>query len=166
MVQTALPAEMAKTKILRAGNKWITPHKDSCAGFTLIELIVVILIIGISAAVVIVSAGRVYDKRAYNETSKRVFITLKHAREVALMERIPVTFRVDEDSNSYWLEKNGAIHGSKQNMPALIRIAGESIIFFPKGNSSGGSITIKDGKGREFFIEIDPVLGTPAVKGV
>ncbi len=162
---------MGKIKILQAGNKGVTPHKYHCAGFTLLELILVILIAGISVSIVVVSIGKVHEKMVFRDISKKVFITLKHAREVAIMERTPVIFKIDEKNNSFWMEKDGAVFGKSYNMPDHISISGESIIFFPKGNSSGGYIKIKhdkikNEKEKEFFIEVDPVLGTSKVKGV
>lgn len=167
---------MGKIKILQAGNKWstskkcyhkgFTPHKYHCAGFTLLELILVILIAGISVSIVVVSIGKAHEKMVFRDISKKVFITLKHAREVAIMERTPVIFKIDEKNNSFWMEKDGAVFGKSYNMPSHISISGESIIFFPKGNSSGGYIKIKNEKEKEFFIEVDPVLGTSKVKGV
>ena len=75
MAQTAHPEGMEKTKTLSAGNKGLTPHKNHCAGFTLLELIIVIFIAGISVAIVAISIGRIHEKRVFNEASKKVFIT-------------------------------------------------------------------------------------------
>ena len=166
MAQTAHPEEMEKTKTLSAGNKGLTPHKNHCAGFTLLELIIVIFIAGISVTIVAISIGRIYEKRVFNETSKKVFITLKHARETAILEKTPVAFKIDEETNSFWMEKNDTVYGKVQNMPERISIRGKAIIFFPKGNSSGGNIKIKYEKEREYSIEVDPVLGTAKIKGV
>ncbi len=141
-------------------------RKNSLTGFTLLELILIIFIAGISVSIVVVSIGKTREKTVFKEVSRKVFITLKHAREVAIMERSPVTFTIDEENNSFWIEKNGVIYGRTQNMPEHISISGESIMFFPKGNSSGGRVTIKDEKEREYSIEVDPVLGTPTIKGI
>ena len=147
---------MEKLKTLSAGNK----------GFTLLELIIVIFIAGISVAIVAVSIGRIHEKRLFNEASKKVFITLKHARETAILEKTPVAFKIDEEAGSFWMEKNNAVYGKMQNMPERITLKGEAIIFFPKGNSSGGRIKITYEKNREYSIEVDPVLGTAKIKRV
>lgn len=152
----AHPEEMEKIKILSAGNK----------GFTLLELIVVIFIVGVSMSIVVVSISKTYKKTVFRETSKRVFVTLKRAREIALLEKAPVTFKVDVETNSFWIEKNGVIYDRAQDIPQHIRISGEPIIFFPKGNSSGGLVKIEDERERGSVIEVDPVLGTPTVKGI
>jgi len=141
---------------LSAGNK----------GFTLLELIIVILIAGISVSLVIVFVGRAHEKAVFKETSKKVFNVLKYAREVAIMEKATVTFKIGENNNSFWIEKNDVVYGRVQNIPERISISGESIMFFPKGNSSGGRIKIKDEKERGYYIEVDPVLGMPTVKGI
>lgn len=159
------PEEREKIKTSQAGNKGFTPNKHPCAGFTLLELIVVLFIVGISLSIVVVAAGRIFEKTVFKETSKKVFITLKYARETAILGKTPVTFKVGEKGSSFWLEKDGVVEGRVQNLPERVSISGESIIFFPKGNSSGGLIKIKDEKERGCSIEVDPVLGKPTVKG-
>ncbi|MBI4690675.1 MAG: prepilin-type N-terminal cleavage/methylation domain-containing protein [Nitrospirae bacterium] len=151
---------------MQAGNKGLTPHKYHCAGFTLLELIVVIFIVGISVSIVVVFVGKAHEKAAFRETSKKIYIILKHARELALMEKTTVIFKIDEGGNSFWTERDGAVYGRVQKMPKRVHIKGESIMFFPKGNSSGGRILIEDSKERRYYIEVDPVLGTPKVKGI
>ncbi len=126
----------------------------------------VILLVGLSASIVIVALGREHEKTVFKETSKKVFVLLRHARELSVMERVPVTFKIDQENNFFRLDKNNALYGKTHSMPANIKIEGESILFFPKGNSSGGSIAITDNAGRGYLIEVDPVLGTATIKRI
>ncbi|MBI4684231.1 MAG: prepilin-type N-terminal cleavage/methylation domain-containing protein [Nitrospirae bacterium] len=135
-------------------------------GFTLLELIVVIFITGIAFSIVFLAVSREYEKAVFKDASKKIFITLKHARETSLMERTPVTFMLDKENRAFWLEKNGSKYGRTHQLPENIKISGESIMFFPKGNASGGAIIINDEKGRKHSIEVDPILGTPKIKGI
>lgn len=156
MEKTVHPEEMEKIRISQAGNK----------GFTLLELIIVILIAGIAASIVYVFIGRSYENTVFKETTKRVFLVLRHARETALLEKANVTFRIDEKNNSYWTEKDSSPYGGVHYMPKGTTIRGEDIIFFPKGNSSGGRIKMTDKKERGFYIDVDPVLGTSKIRGL
>ena len=127
MEKTVRPEEMEKIKISQAGNK----------GFTLLELIIVILIAGIASSMVYVFIGRAHENTVFKEAAKRVFLVLRHARETALLEKATVTVRIDEKNNFYWTEKDSAPYRSVQSMPRGTSIKGDDIIFFPKGNSSG-----------------------------
>lgn len=147
---------MEKIKISQAGNK----------GFTLLELLVVIFIAGISASIVILFVGKAYDNAAFKEAAKKVYIVLRHAREVAIIEKATITFKVDPEKNSFWTEKDDSVYGKVHSMPGDMSISGKSIMFFPKGNSSGGLIKITDKRKRLYYVEVDPILGTPKIKGI
>ena len=141
----------------------VSKLKDS-GGFTLLELMVVILIAGIAGSLVYSVVGRAYENIAFRENSKKIFILLRHAREIAVLENSTVRFKLDEENNSCWLEKNGALVGTKQTMPGGVSIKGKTIIFYPKGNSSGGRIIIIGEKKGGYYIDVDPVLGTSKIK--
>lgn len=144
---------MVKIKILTAGNK----------GFTLLELIIVLFIVVLSVAVVIFSAGRLHEKTIFNEEARKIYQTLKRARELSLMERRDMVFRVDADANKYWID-NGSEALNSHAVHEGIILSGKDVIFFSKGNSSGGIIKINNAKRQEFIIEIDPILGIPSIK--
>lgn len=160
------------TRTLQAGNRGFTPLEKtpykkgltSLTGFTLIELIIVLFIIGLAASVVIVSVGRLHEKTVFNEEARKLFQTIKHAREVSLLERKNIEFKIKEDENKYWLDYGDGTTYNLHSVPQKFTITGEAVVFFPKGNSSGGLIKINNGKGREYTIEVDPVLGMPAIK--
>lgn len=156
MEQTSPLAAKVKIKTLTVGNR----------GFTLFELIVVLVIIGITASVVFFSTAKLHDKTLFNEETRRIVQTLKHARAVSLLDRKNVEFRIDDEGKNYWVIAGDDDSLSKHMLPQKFTLSGEAVIFFPKGNSSGGSLIIDDGKGRKFRIEIDSVLGTPSVKRV
>jgi general secretion pathway protein H len=143
-----------KIKTLRAGNN----------GFTLLEILVVLLIISIAASVVVFSAGSLHEKTVYRQEVRRLFQTVKHARNISLQERRNITFNIDSENKKYWIDNGGNMYSEVHSLPDKFFISGESIFFFPKGNSSGGIIKIDNGKGRKYQIEIDPLLGKPSLK--
>ncbi|MEW6109090.1 MAG: type II secretion system protein [Nitrospirota bacterium] len=160
--------EESTLTILRSGNYLIKEHfvrgRRSITGFTLIELVIVLFIIGLSASVVIFSAGRLQDKALFKEEARKLFLTIGHARNISLMEKRNVEFRIDRDENRYWIDYGNEKSSNTHILPKKFTIEGDTLFFFPKGNSSGGSVKIVNDKGQEYEIEVNPVLGTPSFK--
>ncbi len=114
-------------------------------------------------AVVIVSTGRLRERSLFNAEARKIYQTLKRAREISLLERKGAAVRVDPEKGRYWIEYDGG----KQpplSVPAGAGISGKDIFFFPKGNSSGGRILLVDAAGKGYAIRVDPVLGTPTIR--
>lgn len=153
MERTNLLAAKVKTKTSIVGNE----------GFTLLELLLVIFILVIAASLVFISTGRLHDKTIFNEEARRLVQTIKHARNLSLMERINVALKIDEENRQYWIDSGNKQTSDQHTLPQDYILRGESVLFFPKGNSSGGTITLKNAKGQEYHIEIDSVLGTASI---
>jgi general secretion pathway protein H len=155
MALMVLQAETVKIKTSTAGNK---------RGFTLLELLVVLFIVGIIVSIVAVSVGRIRDKTVFTEEARRIYLTTKHAREAAILERREVAFRLNEESKTYWLDYAASKPSEKYVVPKQFVITGADIFFSPKGNSSGGLIEIQNEKGQKYAIEVNQVLGTSSIK--
>jgi general secretion pathway protein H len=154
-VLTALPAETVKIKTSPAGTK----------GFTLLELIIVLFIAGMAVAVVVFSAARIHENSIFNDEARRLYQTLKHAREISLMDRIDVAVKVDAPDNKYWIDYGNGKTSDEHSLHEGITISGDKdVVFSPKGSSSGGAIKIVNAKGQEYTIEVDPILGMPKIK--
>lgn len=154
MALTALLAVKVKIRTSQAGIR----------GFTLLELLFVLFIVVLTASVVIFSIGRLHEKTVFNDETRKVYQTMKRARELSLIERRDVILRIDEDENRYWIDNGGDKALYAHSLRKGLVITGKEVIFFPKGNSSGGLIKIANGKGQEYTIEVDPVLGAPSIK--
>ena len=98
--------------------------------------------------------------------SSTVMAVLKRAHEMAVLERQEVVVHVDEEAGRYAIEKAGGRSAGEQKLARGTEIRGRDIVFYPKGNSSGGVITLRDGKGREYTVEIDRTLGSTKVRGL
>jgi len=115
-------------------------------------------------SVAIVATGRMHDRAVFNEEARRIFQTLRHAREVAIFERRDVTFRIDEEEKRYWLDYGNEKTSDVRSVPGGFKLTGKDIFFFPKGNSSGGLVKIENEKGQGYAIKVDPVLGSPSIR--
>ena len=193
MALTALLAVKVKTKTLIAGNRGFTPAEDTpseiggnyltkadsgiksfskhtvkaCSsqkGFTLIELLLVLFIIGLAAAVAMSSGSRMQEKALFNTEARKLYLTVKHAREISIIERMDIVFNVDKEAKKYWIAYGDDKTSETHSIPQQFTIAGENVIFFPKGNSSGGRIEIGNEKGQKYEVTVDQVFGTASIK--
>ncbi len=134
-------------------------------GFTLLELIVVLWILGIAMAVITVSIQRAHEKGFLKDEAQRVHGTLRQARDTSLIDRIPITFVANAEEGSFWLEKEGGVYKKIQKLPRGLEIQGEPIVFMPKGNSTGGTVILKrTEQDRGYVIEVDSVTGTAKIR--
>lgn len=154
MVQIMPRAEKVITRTLRAGNN----------GFTLIELIIVLVIIGLAASIVIFSVSRLYDTTVFREEARKIYQTIKYAKKIALLERRNTEFRIDEESNSYWIDFGNDSPTKTYSLPSRYKLTGETVYFFPKGNCSGGVLNIQNEQDKKYQIEVDQVLCKPSIK--
>ena len=129
-------------------------------GFTLLELLAVLAILAFSTALVAVNFGRSTGKAILSDEAVRVRGTLAEARDLALTERIPSTFYVDENSGAYGIEGKGA----RQPHESITVSTEEKVVFFPKGNSTGGEVFIKSRDGRRMHVLVDPITGEARLK--
>lgn len=139
-------------------------------GFTLLELLLVLLIISLTSAVVYVSVGISERKALLRDTARRIFITLRYAKEMAVMQRKVMGFVVEDDGRSYSIIQ---INDDERGDYQLVRkgrvrrgvvIAGMDIVFYPLGNSTGGTVTVIDNEGRRISIVVDDTTGSIEVE--
>jgi prepilin-type N-terminal cleavage/methylation domain-containing protein len=135
-------------------------------GFTLLELILVLFIAGVALSLVAGVVGKSRGKALLRQEASDLRNYLRHARERSLMERMPYIVALDPEAGTYWIEKDGEPAGKRRNLPEGIGISGSDIVFLPKGNSTGGEITLKDTRERGYIVAVDPVTGQSTVSGL
>lgn len=155
-VPTDPKAVMVRTKILRTG---------SDRGFTLIELSVVLLIIGIAASIVIVSISNQYKKSIIKYEARKLYTSLNHSRELSITRHKLLTFDIYEDNTGYSITENEKTIVDKI-LPDGILIYADKIVFYPLGDSSGGIISIIDDDGRKYEITVSAISGKAKVQRV
>ena len=135
-------------------------------GFTLLELVIVILIISISTAIVYISISIAEKKALLKDTARRIFISLRYIKEMAIMQRKTMGFMVEDNGRAYSIiqinnEEEGSYILIKQvEIKRGIVIDGEGIVFYPLGNSTGGTIMVSDSENRQMRITVDDTTGT------
>lgn len=140
------------------------------SGFTLLELIVVMLLISIIFGIAgVVFSGRLSSSR-FDAAVRELTATMRHARALSRITGEKQTFSLNLDSKRYGI----AGKGEKGFSPDIrIRVAdpltGETdhgrydFLFYPAGNADGGTILLSDEK-RKAEIALDPVVGAVATR--
>jgi general secretion pathway protein H len=142
----------------------------ACRGFALIELLCVLAIIGLLAAIMLPSIPVATSRTKLEGFAVQTAALLKEDRNAAVARQARVTTRVESATRSI---RSGA-SGRTIRIPADVvmeatlasrcadRIAGNSVDFFPSGMSCGGTIFLsRPGIGLE--IRVNWFTGTVEV---
>lgn len=139
-------------------------------GFTLLEMLAVILLIGIAATAVSLSVSQGLASARVNAASGEMAAALRATRTQAIVRGKEQTFDVDLRSVSY-RGVNGRDVRLPQGMKLSITSAQEDqpnattgrIRFFPDGSSTGGHITLQREK-RQWLVNVSWLTGAVSVE--
>lgn len=142
-----------------AGRGRLPPWKRKDWGFTLIELVIVLAIVGLTLAIAVPLLTRSFGGAALNAAASEIRSTVNEARSTAIAEDRTVVFRGDP-GGGYWVDRNHfalpLMNGAQPLRVATL--GGAQISFFPSGGSSGGRIVVSSG-GGERRIAVDALTG-------
>jgi len=133
-------------------------HRSQATGFTLLEMLVVIMIIAFTSTLVGVNLAT--RQSTDLESIGRILIAdLRYIRSKALTGSTDTAMTIDVSNNKYFSQDAGISRSFPQQVSVVITVdendIAESkgkIIFYPDGSSSGGNIKlVKDG--RELEVE-------------
>jgi general secretion pathway protein H len=139
------------------------------AGFTLLEMLAVILLIGVAASVTAVSVAQGLSTARVNAASGELAATIRATRAQAVLHRREQVFDIDVDANIF-----RGFSGKQITLPKGMRVSVTSaredqpsthtgrIRFFPDGSSTGGRITLGEGH-REWHVNVSWLTGTVSV---
>ena len=169
--------------------------RDQCSiqlGFTLLELLVVLVIIGVMAAFVGPRIAGSISNTNLKSASKRIAAALRYARSQAISESTTYVVLFDLDKNSVAIEggqtaredeekddgdrdQDNRRHSMRYRLPEDVRldkaIWGEDesdsglfrIIFLSNGGSSGGELILINDRGHRYGVTVDFITGTVRV---
>ena len=155
-------------------------RSDSALGFTLIEILVVLVIMAIAAAIIVPSAAGTDDVRA-SSAAKLIAMDLEYAQSIAVTHQDPVTVTFSPDGESYSLTNaSGAlVHPMSKSTYATdfktldgfedVDVVsagfagGQAIAFDELGTpDNGGDVTVQVGP-HAYQISVGPATGKVSV---
>ncbi len=140
------------------------------AGFTLIELVVVIAILGLALAMVVMRGAPVSPATHARAAAREISGALRAARTEALMVNRSELFTLDVVARTYrWGQQTPQTLPHDLQLGLLTstdQVASESVgrlRFDPDGGASGGRITIAGGD-RIWWVGVDWLTGRVSVE--
>jgi general secretion pathway protein H len=136
-------------------------------GFTLVELLVVLALVGLLAALVPLAFDRLRESAHYRDTVRAVLTDIRQARHRALAEGREVRFGIDILARTYGLEGR-----PPRTLPEPLRLRATvadvevsadqkaAIRFLPDGGATGGSIEILRPSGAGARLTVDWLSGS------
>jgi general secretion pathway protein H len=157
------------------------------AGFTLVEVVVVLLIIGVAAAVTVAALPGPRQEDDTDAATRRVESLLRFARDSAVRGGVMVTVVIDSTSGAVWLfagdgaaqesappaastrgrVRAPATEGAWLDLPVSTRLeltqARARFTFHPGGSAHGDSVTIRSGTHAR-LVRVDPWSGHAVIE--
>ena len=163
-------------------------------GFSLIELLVVLVIISVFSAFVVPKVAGTLSNAALKTASKKVAASLRYARSRAVTESVPYVALLDLNKNRMTIKpdmnsmdkedepddpplKPGENRIKRYILPGDVKFkdarafdGSESdsrffaVVFMPSGCSSGGTIFLENNRKHEFTIKVDFITGMVRVE--
>jgi general secretion pathway protein H len=144
------------------------PGRPASAGFTLIEIVVVLAILAVATALVLPSIGRGTEVLRLRSETGRVAALLREARLQAVSQRRATRVTLDRARNTFALVAGDAEHPVRElSLPAGLRVTvatgGESVGFSSRGTARETRWLVEASGGRRLAIDVDALTGRVTV---
>lgn len=151
---------------------------SSSFGFTLIEIIIVLFIIGIASGLVGIAMTRGSGSLEVRKFTKEISSVLRHARTRAVSEKKIYCFVIDRDEQAFRLYAEDTDYKNidlvmDKPIPEELQMAlqdsdeeSSHIEFLPRGNSTGGVIEIRKESGDGYFVTVNRITGKVDVEKI
>lgn len=139
-------------------------------GFTFVEMIVVLAIIGLAAAVVGPAIDAGLDSREVRRATRQIAATMHYLRSEAMatgkthrMRIKPSENRIEADDKSRWAVLTDRALLERVDGGAISGDGTVEILFYANGSTSGADIIISSRRDRfsnRLKLHLDPLVGT------
>ena len=123
------------------------------AGFTLLELIIVLSIVVLGFGVIAVNMSASDDSRALKAAARDLVSGLRYVRSQAMLTHKTTTLDFDLSNNTYLLSGQDKRYSIREDIDVTVKTAQSELQngvaqlrFFPDGSSIGGRITLEKNK--------------------
>jgi len=147
---------------MRSANQ---PKRRTQAGFTLVEIMVVMVIIALIMGLVATSMSRSVSAAEARAASRELVASLRYTRARAIIDKAEQVFLVDTENRSYQAPGRDKVElpeGVDLTITTatseLVSDAISGIRFFPDGGSTGGHIELTVNK-REYRVNVAWLTG-------
>lgn len=145
-------------------------------GFTLLELIIVLMVIALVLAVSYPSLSRGTAALSLRTTGRDILNTFRHAREKAVTEQTAMRITVDRENQKLRLTDDFGEGTREYLLPDNVRIervvlggteafdASSSVRFLPNGSSDTVEIILQSRTGAFLRVVSDPITGGACIR--
>jgi general secretion pathway protein H len=145
-------------------------------GYTLIEVVLVLVVLAVAAGVIAPSIGRSVESLRFRAEVAGIGSFLRSAREQAITQNIPYQVAVDLDNRVLLMravrseseQGRGRILATKQLSPQLLitpdPLEARTVNFLPQGLSTGGRFRIESPRLASYLVTIDALTGQVSVR--
>ncbi len=138
-------------------------------GFSLLELMVVLLLLALSAAIVVPSLEKGLRAKEVRQSATGIAAVARNLRDRAINESVVKRLTINSFENSYEVARD-----QKVRLPREIRFTGieggmpagdglTQFLFYPNGSALGGEIGISGGSGASYVIRVEDLTGRVVV---
>lgn len=175
MVPMAYRAAKVMTPISHSNSKRGLSTAHSSAGFTLLEILLVLTIIGMASILVVPNVGNL-DSRSFTVQVRQANTLLNHARRTAVVQGQPASIEfyaigLEDEETTPSRTAVGSWQSNGIDITFIDSTERETLIedslevtFFPEGGSTGGTLILELDE-RQATIEIDPFSGRVSNQG-
>lgn len=138
-------------------------------GFTLVEVVLVLVIAGVMMAVVLGGPFRSASAGDLKAAARALAAGLRQAQTIAITSRRDTLLTLDLESREFRVG-DGEVRKVSEKLDLKLftaqqEVASErvgSIRFYPDGSSTGGRITVTAGE-RKFLVDVDWITGRVSI---
>ena len=144
------------------------------AGVTLLEMLVVVTLVGLLAAVVTPAVGSGIETVKLRSSAERVASTLRLARERAVRTRHYQQVTLDPLARRFELRDLEGDYARQWDSPVAVSAecgvrnaeCPKAFVFPPDGSVPGARLILENARKRKLSVELDPFTSMPAIKEI